>query len=408
MKHASLLLPLLLLAACQSGARRDDLATVNDMVTHGRFDEAVRYADDLVQEFPDDQGARDLHRMASVAWRLEAARQLTFSDRDEEAIEMLLEAKRSAPDSETVQAWLDKTYRKLATRYLDGALELHAEDKLEAAIESYGRALEYSPGNLSALNGMAQAVIQINYRKGLSEEYYKDGLRALSDYWLRQARSRFDYSNKYAMGDERADKRREQVNRLIADERVVVASSLEAEGRFGAARNEYKLALALNPEQPAALEGLERTAIEAEAADKLRDAKMAILRKDYGRAGALIDEGLELTQEQQDLFEGARVDIEEARLSEMYQEAIDLEKDYQYPEAVAAYDRIIDRAQYYRDVLTRRSTLSEYVRRAEELYAASEALQGDERRDLLEQIEIFWPEYRDVADQLSRLRAGDS
>ena len=44
---------------------------------------------------------------------------------------------------------------------------------------------------------MAQAVLQINHRKGLGESYYNDGMRALSNLWLQQARSRFAYSDKY-------------------------------------------------------------------------------------------------------------------------------------------------------------------------------------------------------------------
>jgi len=400
------LLPALLLVAvaCQSNSRQTQLEQINDMVTHGQFEKAVRHSASLTEEYPDDEDARQLHRLSSVAWRLDVARTLTFDDRDVEALEMLEAARRSAPEARVVQAWLDKTYRKLATRWLDRGLELHADEKLEAAIEAYAKSLEYVPGNVSALNGMAQAVINVNYRKGLSERYYEDGMHALSDYWLDVAACRFKYSDKYAPESERTEMRLVQVNGQLADRRAVIAATLEADRLFGAARNEYKLALALDPENDAAQEGLERTTLEAQASAKLRDASMAILREDYGRATALIEEGLALTNKQQDHFEGALAAIEEARLSEMYNDAISLEKDYRYPEAVAAYERIIDRAQYYRDILTRHSTLQEYMRRAEELYAEAETAEGQERLELLEQIELFWPEFRDVAEQVERLR----
>lgn len=406
-KRRLVLAPLLLVAgaaACQSSSKMTELQRVNDLVTHGNFAEAVRYSADLAEQYPEDEDIEIMYRLASVAWRLDQARTLTFEDRDEEALEILLEAQRSAPEAEVVQAWIDKTYRKLTTRWLDYALELHADDKIEAAIEAYGKALEYSPGNLSALNGMAQAVIQVNYRAGLSESYYKDGLRALSDYWLQQARSRFDYAGKYDEENERTTKRREQVNKLIADERVVIAGTLEEEQRFGAARNEYKLALALDDGNQEAQDGLARTTVESEAATKLRDARMAILRKNYGRAKALIEEGLAMTTKQTEHFEGALAEIEESRLDAMYDEAVDLEKDYQYPEAIVAYDAILERAQYYRDVITRRSTLTEYVARAGELYDEAMTQTGEARLDLLQQIEIFWPEYRDISSQLEALR----
>lgn len=413
MKHApnrrtlgvAWLVPVLLAAAaCQSNVRQSSLDQVNDLITHGEYEDAVRYSALLAEEFPDDEEAQRLHRLASVAWHLDVARTLTFDDRDEEALERLREAQRIAPDAEVIQSWIDKTYRKLATYWLDNALEMHAEEKLEAAIEAYSNSLEYEPGNLSALNGLAKAVIQVNYREGLSETYYKDGMRALTDYYLQQARSRFSYSGKYRPESERTEKRLEQVNELIADQRVVIARTLEDEQRFGAARNEYKLALGLDPENAVAEEGLERTTIEAQASQRLRDAKMSILRRDYDQARAAIEEGLELTSEQHELFEGALADIEESRLSEMYEEAVNLEKDYLYPAAIVAYTTILGEADYYRDVITRRSTLQEYVRRAEELYASSQEVDGQERLDLLQQIEIFWPEYRDVEVQLEALR----
>ena len=51
------------------------------------------------------------------------------------------------------------------------------------------------------------------------------------------------------------------------------------------------------------------------------------------------------------------------------------------------------------------TTLSEYLGDASELYAEAKAAGTDqERRDLLRQIEVFWPEYLDIQEQLAALR----
>ena len=58
----------------------------------------------------------------------------------------------------------------------------------------------------------------------------------------------------------------------------------------------------------------------------------------------MIDEGLAISTRQSDLFEGTRVDIQEALLGGMYDRALNLEKDFLYPQAVVAYSEIIDAA----------------------------------------------------------------
>jgi tetratricopeptide (TPR) repeat protein len=393
----------LLLSACASTHLSGD-AAVRDLVNHGRYDEAVREADRLRREHPGDAEFEALHREATVAWMLAQGREETLKDNDLEALGLFHQALQIDPDSVETAMWIDKTVRKMSQIWLERGLELHASGKLEEAIEAYSKALEYVPGDLSALNGLGEAVIQVNYREGMGKEYFDEGLAALSDYWLERAKSRFSYSEKYKPGEEKTGQRSSQVDALIAQQRVTVALGIEASGRFAAARNEFRLALALDPESQEAKDGFERCDKESKAFALLAQAKMEIVRGRMEHALALIEEGEGLTTAQKELFQGARDQIEQRGYEEIYQLGLARERELEYDAAVATYSDLLSKAEYYKDTLARKDMLVEYIRLAAELYAQAQAATDEQTKiEALNKISVFWPEYKDVAEQLQRL-----
>ena len=396
-------LALLVLGACAS-TRESSAERVEDLIAHHRYADAVAEAANNRAEHPRDPRAEELHRKASVAYLLETGRELTFADRDVEALEKFADALEIDPTSQAVLDWIQKTKLKLAERWIEAALELHANDDLEAAVEAYEHALKLSPGDPSAINGLASAVIQINYRSGLGKRYFEEGLHALADYWLEHARSRFSYSNKYLETDDRPGQRRRQVDKLLAQQRAAVGAGFEKEKRFAAARNEYRLALALDPDNVEAQGGIERAKKEARAAQLLENAQMEVVRRRFEQAQAQLDEAEQLSTEQKELIDGARARVEEARYSQLYDEALALERDYAYEEAIAKYEALLALTPYFKDVLARKDTLAGYVKLAADLYAQSEAAATDaEKLELLRQIHVFWPEYKDIADRIAAL-----
>ncbi|MFN0009207.1 MAG: tetratricopeptide repeat protein [Planctomycetota bacterium] len=393
----------LLLSACASTRVSGD-AAVRDLVNHGRFDEAVREADRLRKDHPGDAEFEALHREATIAWILAKGRQETLKDNDLEALGLFHQALQIDPASVETAMWIDKTVRKMSRIWLERGLELHATGKLEEAIEAYSKALEYVPGDLSALNGMGEAVIQVNYREGMGQEYFQEGLHALSEYWLEQARSRFSYSEKYKPEEEKTGQRRGQVDALLAQQRVTVAHGIEASGRFAAARNEFRLAAALDPKNQEAKEGFERCSKESKAFEILGQAKMEIVRGRMEHALALIEEGERLTTAQKELFQGARDQIEQRGYEELYQIGLARERELEYEAAVATYTELLSKAEYYKDVLARKDMLVEYIRLAAELYAQAQAATDEQQKlEALRKISVFWPEYKDVAEQLRLL-----
>jgi hypothetical protein len=162
--------------------------------------------------------------------------------------------------------------------------------------------------------------------------------------------------------------------------------------------------LALDPENEEAREGLERCGKEAKASNLHSQVKMEIVRGRIDKALELIAEGEALTSVQRDLFEGARARIEQHGFENRYQTALAHERDLEYGLAVQAYGELLADSEYYKDALARKQTLEEYIRLAGELYAKAQAATDEkEKRDDLRKISVFWPEYKDVAEQLRAL-----
>jgi tetratricopeptide (TPR) repeat protein len=377
---------------------------VNDLLAHSNYDEAVRVAKEDVDKHPGDAAAVELHRETSVAYLLEHGRRLTFADHDLEALEQFAEAQSIDPNSHEAAAWLEKTRRKMSRTWLERGLEAHANDDLPNAIVAYQNALKFSPGDQEAMDGLAIAVAGMNFRAVRGRGYFNAGLRALSEYWLEQARSRFSYAHKYGPDDPHPKQRETQVDALLATQRVAIAKQLELKRRYGAARGEYRHALLLDPTNTAAQEGKARCTDEMRAARYLSDARMAMLRGRFDDAANMVEQGLALTHEQKDLFEGMQARVREARLNRMYNEALSYERDLEYEKAVAKYGEILDETDYYKDVLARKDTLEQYIRLAGELYEKAQAATSkDEKIRLLEQIRLIWPEYKDTSEQLKAL-----
>lgn len=393
---------LLLLAACASTSK-DEKDTVEWLVIHGRYEEAVARAAADAQAHPNDEHAKLVHRDATVALLLERGRKLSFDDRDTEALAKFEEANRLAPERPEPLTWIQKTRNKLADHYLEQGLELHASDRLEAAVDSYEKALEYDPGNRSALVGQAEATFAINYRAGLGKGYYESGLHSLSAAWIEQARGEFKKADKYMDGPQ-IDLRNKQVAVDLAAQRTTVAQGLEQDGKYEAARYEYRFATALDPDNAAAKEGKMRAEVEAHVAQLLRDADMEVKRGREESALAKVEEASRLTVAQKERCEGMKNRVQEARYERIYREALAFERDGKYSDAVASYDELLKIAAYYKDALTRKETLEDFIVRADRLYLAAAAeTDAQKKLDVLRQIQQFWPDYKDVGDQVREL-----
>lgn len=396
-----ILLPLVLLAACASTSSTNE---VRELVRLGDYGRALELAGEWAASEPDEPDAVEAHRMASVAYQLDRARALAFQDRDEEALVELARADAIAPGEPTVDAWIAKESNKLATRWLDVASDAQAGDRLLEAEDAYEKVLRYAPGDHRALEGLSRVMLQQNYRAGLSEMYYKEGVRAMRDHWLVGASNRLGYATKYAPDDQQVAERREGVQRELAGDRMAFARQFESQGFYSAARNEYRLVLLLDPTSEEAQAGRERNEREVRAREYLDKAHMQAKRGETEAALISLDQGQALTEKQMAEFEQARQLVRDAAIEEQYLEAKSLEDDGHFEAAVGGYERILREHGYYKDSIARKQLLDGWIAQAGALYEKSlAATTPAEAAGFLREIAVFWPDYRDVRERLARL-----
>lgn len=407
---AILLASLALVGACGSlNPKPDDPRdlegrSVGWLVDHGEYAEALRIAEAAHRKRPEDTQAERDYRIATVALLLARGRMDLFEDRDEEALEHFLEAQALAPKDPIVANWVLMTRQKLAKHFEYLASDHHIADELDDAIVAYERALAYDPTYQPARSGLARALLQVNHRQGMGRRYYEDGIAAFHDLWLEQANASFSYSLKYTPEDERAGQRHAEVQEQLAIQRVTIGLQLEEEGRFAAARNEFRMALLLDANNPLALGGLTRMTVESQAAEHLREAERAYLRSDYPAAEEAVALARSMTARLEyecDQLENA---VESSRLGEIYERGRILENDQRFEEAIDVYEELLEQAPYFRDAIARRDTLEDYVAEAARLYESAAAAETPVQEGaLLRRIYTFWPEYLDVSERLARL-----
>ncbi|MBJ75579.1 MAG: hypothetical protein CMJ98_01035 [Planctomycetes bacterium] len=407
------------LLACQSMTPEDhDSDEVHLLVASGEYTAAVEAAQARVSADPNSAKARDEHRLASVAMLLDWGRQLSFLGYDEEALEAFGQARALAQSPEfeagssagesglaripnQPQQWIDKTRAKIAADWMSRGEQLLVNGDLGEASDAFGMAAEYD----SSLPGLQAAGASIEKRlefhADLAEVYYNEGISQLRKGDLDVARSRFSYADKYSHGEGRAKERLSEVKGELARRHVALAETLESTGFFSAARVEYLTALDSDPGSAEALVGLERMHSEAKAFETLKRGEMWVLREDWEQAKEVLLAGREQTQMQKEAFDQVLTQLEDARIAEKYELALNLEHDFRFNGAIVQYEEILDDRDFFLDSRARLDTLREKVERVETLYKAQGTEQdSQERQRLLKEIESLWPDYKDIQDLL--------
>jgi hypothetical protein len=221
---------------------------------------------------------------------------------------------------------------------------------------------------------------------------------------LEQARRSFQVSRRYEE-NEPASTRAQQVEELLAEDRLAQARALEAAGMYFAARNEYRFVLLIDPKNEEGRAGLDRMDRESRATTTLAAAEMEIRRGELDKAETTLELATNLTEAQKDDVSLLQSGIEERRLEDMYSAARMLADDYRYPEAVQAFAALLAESSDYKDARLRKATLEEFIRLAEEFYAkALEATDDAVAEEYLRAIHpVIWPEYKDVVQRLKAI-----
>jgi len=402
--HHYLLPALAALSACSSTPEEEVIGpSVSRLIQLTHYEDALRLSQELVEADPSAINYEQ-QEVATIAWLLEQGRAQTFDDKDYEALITFEQALLLRPDSEIVLMWIGKTRAKIANLLFHEGTEFHALEEYAQAVVKYDEALEMAPDHHGALRARKLAGRQSQYRVDLAKGYYVAGVRALSDYWLEQAKSRFGYTRKYLPDHSRALNRRNKVDGMLAGQRVILGDDYMSRGLYAAARNEFRLAQILHASIDGLEERLDKASREVAASDHLLKAEMLVFKGEFDEALAALDEGITQTSLQAEQFELVRGEIDDEKNRIIYERALAYEHDYLYEEAIVVYDELLARADYYEDSRARRGTLNDYVKNAGRLYEEVTSTSDSENKlSLLKQIEIFWPEYRDIQERILRL-----
>lgn len=399
--------PLLVAVLAASCATTVENQSVDRLIAGADYGGALALAIDRAAERPNDAAAqRDLVR-ARVALYLDRARRANFEGDFERSLAYLEEAESLWPGQPDVGAWHKKSTDQLAASLRQEAREAETSGDFELAYARFEEADRLDPHGPQAGVGAERVLLRANHREGLGDAYYTKGIRALREYRAAEAVQALDAAIKYAPGDPRFTDRRSEAAALLAEERLRIAEELEKQGLFRAARNEYRLALLIVEDLPAAHAGLERTTTEVQALDFLEEADRALILDDFGRAMARVERAAALSTLQADAVEAKRDEVREAELAHLYETAREFESDYDFLPAIAAYERLLERADgFYDDAISRRDTLESYIELAGQFYErANQASTEKEQLDYLRRISLIWPTYRDVAKRLAALEA---
>lgn len=396
-------------SATEPSRRRGNFDEVQSLVRNERFEEALVLADALATRNPEDTVLRSVRRDAEVALMLDRARRLSFADEDEAALVQVEAAAELAPDLEQIAAWRGRIVEKLGERWFQKGRDAHAQGDYLQAQASYERALEYTPNHPLAAFQLEELGKYLGWRDAQSNEFYNGGVRAFAGALLGEARSSFESSRKYEDGDlARTERRISEVNRELALGRKHVAEGQAKTGYWRSAKRALDEALALDPQLAG---GAELAAVyerEANVGDRLRDAEIARLRGEHERSRVLLAEARELTEFQGAAVEAALVAVDDSEAASLYQNALDLEYDFRFVEAVAKFRLLLEKRSFYKDARARVGTLEQSIKEAAELYeAAGRATSDSARADLYRRIELIWPEYRDVRTRLEALSAAN-
>jgi tetratricopeptide (TPR) repeat protein len=411
----------LLLGACQGTGTADD-ANVNDLIREARYSEALELAQSRIESEPADAAAQlDLAR-AKAAALLDRGRTAVFDEDHDRALELFRLAEEQLPESEVIANWIAKAQQEKAAIIRAQAFELSTQGLYDESLALYGEMLQLldGSGHPSDIARLRSDSLQMAYdaaaerleilkafRDDRGADYYREGVRALREYRTAEAVKAFQASLKYSPADVSSQERRGEVARIQGEERKRIAEELEGEGFYRAAATEYRAALRHLPDDKLATDGLARMELEVTVLNDLREVDRMMRKGEFEPCFAILEGAAERTQLLGDEVQLAYELALEARVESLYETALEYERDFRYLPAIQAFDDLLAEAGgFYQDAISRRDTLQDYVADATDLYARAETATDDQDRlILLSQIELIWPTYRDVADQLETLRA---
>ena len=358
----------------------DRIEEIRHLNRRERFVDAARESGKLLRSLDDDSRfvaeVQELQRDISISSGLSSARQLSLNDNDRAALAILREVDQTHPGHQVVQNWILRTTKKVSRRWFDDARQAVGRGDYKAARVAYKKSLEFDPSR-TVVNHLVAEIDRIEaYRDKTSTDYYFEGVNALQAGRLDEASQKFSASKKYNEDNERATERIEEAKVFRAKRHAERGGMLAKEEKFFAALSEYRKAAALTPDDEDMARNVVALQKECKTVNALGQAHSMILREQFDKADALLKEQLPETALQRKSIEKALETLEQARLQQRYDRALDLSHDFQFLKARDAFTAIQQDAGFYQDVQARLDAIEETITLSEKLYGEAAAATG--------------------------------
>jgi tetratricopeptide (TPR) repeat protein len=289
----------------------------------------------------------------------------------------------------------------------DGA---RARGKLDEAMKHYEKALAYVPEYPGAVVGSKLVGDVFSARRVKSQDSYLKGMRAQASgqYDQTQYHMQIAIENDPSMASAR--ERSDLARRQLADSRLRRARDAEERGWFETALREYKAVLAEFPSLAPDLDSrVAATQREVEAGAMLSDGILLIQRRDFTKARTKLEQAYEKSVAQRAAISAQLIALRETDLDRRYNIAFDLELDYRYDDALAAYRAVDKEWPGQLDVRTRIANLESSLELAKEAKVRGDA--AETAGDLPGAIAAFRealtyaPKFGDLEKRIQALRA---
>lgn len=403
---------LLFAAALATGCSTADTPTekAREFLVHGDVWQAYVEIQQASEANPEDVALRERLQQLRAAYHLGLGQEKVFADDDWGGVEEFERVLLIDPENKAAKEWKGKALAKLAERATrDGDAE-RARGRLDDALRHYQKALSYVPEFPGAVYGSKVVGDVVSSRRTKSQENYLKGVRAQATGEFEQTRYHMqiaiDNDPSLAAARERSDVARQQ----LAEARLRRAREAEQHGWFETSLREYKAVFAefptLAPDLATRVAANER---EVDAAKLLRDASLLVQRGEFAKARKQLEQAYERSVAQRAAISAQLIALRETDLDRRYNAALDLELDYRYADALAAYRDLDKEWPGQLDVRTRISNLESSVSLAKEACARGEAAEqaGDVANAIAAYREAltYAPKFGDLEARVKALRA---
>jgi len=291
------------------------------------------YGKETVDTDPRFRGVR-------VGYLLELGTEHVFNNHEYTAIETFEEVLAINPDDPRAKQWIEKAQEKLAGKAAQRGDEHERSGELLEALMAYDEALDHVANFPRALAGIESVAKTVKSRQERAEDHYTRGVAALGEQLYPE--TWYEMVNAVTLDPKmvKATQKRDVAHDHLLASRFQSAVDLEEAGYHAAALTEYQTIQQQDPTFEGINQRVEHMRREAKVDALVRDAEMAVLKRDFDKAREALDEAYETTITQKHRVVELQILVKEGYSEDLYQKARICQFENRKEDALALFKKI--------------------------------------------------------------------